>query len=140
MAGWARALPMRCWRGRCRWWSSADAGGGSAARPASPAVVGDGAEPSVLIQAHIARASLLVVATDLFDARKMVDIARALSPGIAVLARGDDSAEAELWRQEQLGAVVASDAAMARNELVEQIVALRGEPAVHGGHGAASQT
>ena len=105
-----------------------------------PAVVGDGAEPSVLIQAHIARASLLVVATpDLFDARKMVDIARALNPGIAVLARGDDSAEAELWRQEQLGAVVASDAAMAR-ELVEQIVALRGEPAVHGGHGAASQT
>lgn len=105
-----------------------------------PAVVGDGAEPSVLIQAHIARASLLVVATpDLFDARKMVEIARALNPGIAVLARGDDSAEAELWRQEQLGAVVASDAAMAR-ELVEQIVALRGEPAVHGGHGAASQT
>ena len=105
-----------------------------------PAVVGDGAEPSVLIQAHIARASLLVVATpDLFDARKMVDIARALNPGIAVLARGDDSAEAELWRQEQLGAVVASDAAMAR-ELVEQIVALRGEPAMHGGHGAASQT
>ncbi len=105
-----------------------------------PAVVGDGAEPSVLIQAHIARASLLVVATpDLFDARKMVDIARALNPGIAVLARGDDSAEAELWRQEQLGAVVASDAAMAR-ELVEQIVALRGEPAVHGGHGTASQT
>lgn len=105
-----------------------------------PAVVGDGAEPSVLIQAHIARASLLVVATpDLFDARKMVDIARALNPGIAVLARGEDSAEAELWRQEQLGAVVASDAAMAR-ELVEQIVALRGEPAVHGGHGTASQT
>ena len=105
-----------------------------------PAVVGDGAEPSVLIQAHIARASLLVVATpDLFDARKMVEIARALNPGIAVLARGDDSAEAELWRQEQLGAVVASDAAMAR-ELVEQIVALRGEPAVHGGHGTASQT
>lgn len=105
-----------------------------------PAVVGDGAEPSVLIQAHIARASLLVVATpDLFDARKMVEIARALNPGIAVLARGEDSAEAELWRQEQLGAVVASDAAMAR-ELVEQIVALRGEPAVHGGHGTASQT
>lgn len=94
----------------------------------------------MLIQAHIARASLLVVATpDLFDARKMVEIARALNLGIAVLARGDDSAEAELWRQEQLGAVVASDAAMAR-ELVEQIVALRGEPAVHGGHGTASQT
>ena len=105
-----------------------------------PAVVGDGAEPSVLIQAHIARASLLVVATpDLFDARKMVEIARALNPGIAVLARGDDSAEAELWRQEQLGAVVASDAAMER-AVEGQSVDLGGGRAMHEGHGTSADT
>ena len=46
-----------------------------------PAVCGDAADPAVLIQAHIARAGMLVIATpDAFDVRKMVEIARTLNP------------------------------------------------------------
>ena len=87
------------------------------------AVLGDASEPAVLIQAHIARASMLVVAIpDLFDARKMVEIARTLNPGIRVLVRGDDAAQAALWQQENLGVVVHADAAMAQ-EMLGQILA-----------------
>jgi len=48
-----------------------------------PAVSGDATEPSVLIQAHVARASLLVVATpNTFQVRKMVEIALAITRGV----------------------------------------------------------
>jgi CPA2 family monovalent cation:H+ antiporter-2 len=46
-----------------------------------PAVSGDASEPAVLIQAHVARAQMLVIATpDTFRARKMLEIAAALRP------------------------------------------------------------
>ena len=46
-----------------------------------PAVSGDASDPAVLIQAHIARAGMLVIATpDTFNVRKMVEIARTLNP------------------------------------------------------------
>ncbi|AQR64421.1 sodium:proton antiporter [Aquaspirillum sp. LM1] len=99
------------------------------------AVLGDASEPAVLIQAHIARASMLVVAIpDLFDARKMVEIARTLNPGIRVLVRGDDAAQAALWQQENLGTVVHADAAMAQ-EMLGQILAHH--PAGSHAHGVA---
>ena len=42
------------------------------------AVSGDASDPAVLIQAHIARAGMLVIATpDTFDVRRMVEVARA---------------------------------------------------------------
>ena len=42
-----------------------------------PAVSGDAAEPAVLIQAHIQRARMLVIATpDTLDVRRMIEIAR----------------------------------------------------------------
>jgi CPA2 family monovalent cation:H+ antiporter-2 len=59
------------------------------------AVAGNAAEPAVLIQAHIARAKLLVIATpDAFGARKMIETARALNPDVQIVARthsDDDS-------------------------------------------------
>jgi monovalent cation:H+ antiporter-2, CPA2 family len=71
-----------------------------------PAVSGDATEPAVLIQAHVARASLLVVATpNAFQVRKMVEIARALNPRIETLIRTHSDEEAALLRRDNLGTV-----------------------------------
>ena len=70
------------------------------------AVTGDAADPEVLIQAHVARASLLVIATpDTVKVRKMLETARALNPHIETLVRTHSDEEAELLRQERAGQV-----------------------------------
>jgi CPA2 family monovalent cation:H+ antiporter-2 len=70
------------------------------------AVTGDAGEPEVLIQAHVARAGLLVIATpDTVKVRKMVEIARTLNPRIEILLRTHSDEEAALLRQEKLGQV-----------------------------------
>jgi CPA2 family monovalent cation:H+ antiporter-2 len=70
------------------------------------AVTGDGSEAEVLVQAHVARASLLVIATpDTVKVRKIVDIARTLNPRIQVLIRTHSDEEAALLRRENLGEV-----------------------------------
>ena len=59
------------------------------------AVFGDAAEPETLVQAHIAHARLLVIATpDTLAARRMIETARALNPAIAVVARSHNPDEA----------------------------------------------
>ena len=71
-----------------------------------PAVSGDASEPAVLIQGHIARAGMLVIATpDTFGVRKMASVARALNPGIEVVVRTHNEEEATLLKQEQVGQV-----------------------------------
>jgi len=71
-----------------------------------PAVSGDASDPAVLIQAHIARARMLVIATpDAFHARKMIEIARMLNPGIDTVVRTHSEEEAELLRKENVGKV-----------------------------------
>jgi CPA2 family monovalent cation:H+ antiporter-2 len=53
-----------------------------------PAVFGNGAEAGVLIQAHIHRARMLIIATpESADARKMVEIARAVNPHVEIVVR-----------------------------------------------------
>lgn len=53
-----------------------------------PAVFGNGAEAGVLIQAHIHRARMLIIATpESADARKMVQIARAINPHVEIVVR-----------------------------------------------------
>lgn len=65
------------------------------------AVAGDASEPGVLIQAHIARASLLVVATpDTMGVRQMINTARALNPTIAIVVRTHDEEEAKMLEEE----------------------------------------
>jgi CPA2 family monovalent cation:H+ antiporter-2 len=62
-----------------------------------PAVSGDASDAAVLIQAHVARAGMLVIATpDTFDVRKMVSIARKLNPGIVTVLRTHNAVEAKL--------------------------------------------
>ena len=80
-----------------------------------PAVSGDAADPAVLIQAHIARAGMLVIATpDTFGVRKMVETARTLNPGIEVILRTHSDEEANLLRAENLGKVFMGEHELAR--------------------------
>jgi CPA2 family monovalent cation:H+ antiporter-2 len=70
------------------------------------AVSGNASDPAVLIQAHIARARMLVIATpDTFDVRRMIEIARALNPGIETVVRTHSDEEAALLRSENAGTV-----------------------------------
>jgi CPA2 family monovalent cation:H+ antiporter-2 len=70
------------------------------------AVSGNASDPAVLIQAHIARARMLVIATpDTFDVRRMIEIARALNPGIETVVRTHSDEEAALLRSENAGIV-----------------------------------
>jgi monovalent cation:H+ antiporter-2, CPA2 family len=70
------------------------------------AVSGDCAEPAVLIQAHVARSRMLVIAVpDTFRARKMIDIARALNPYVETVVRVHSDEEAALLRKEGAGQV-----------------------------------
>jgi CPA2 family monovalent cation:H+ antiporter-2 len=79
------------------------------------AVSGDATTPEVLIQAHIARAAMLVVAIpDTVNVRRMVEIARTLNPGIEVVLRTHSEEEAELLRREQIGAVFLGEHELAR--------------------------
>ena len=83
------------------------------------AVSGDAGEAAVLIQAHVARASMLVVATpDSPRARKMIDIARRLNPNIETIVRTHSDEEAELMRRERVDAVF-----MGEHELATSMIA-----------------
>jgi CPA2 family monovalent cation:H+ antiporter-2 len=65
------------------------------------AVWGDAADPGVLVQAHIARARVLVVATaDAINVRQMIEAARTLNPGIETVIRSHNEDEARLLAQE----------------------------------------
>jgi CPA2 family monovalent cation:H+ antiporter-2 len=70
------------------------------------AVLGDASEAEVMVQAHVARASLLVIATpDLVKVRKIIEIARTLNPRIELLARTHSDEEAALLRSQHVGLV-----------------------------------
>jgi CPA2 family monovalent cation:H+ antiporter-2 len=80
-----------------------------------PAVSGDATTPEVLVQAHVARASTLVVAIDdAPGARRMADVARTLNPSIAVVLRASSEDEAAMLRDANLGAVFLGEDELAR--------------------------
>jgi CPA2 family monovalent cation:H+ antiporter-2 len=82
------------------------------------AVSGDASDPAVLLQAHVARARMLVIATpDIFGARKMIETARMLNPRIAIVVRTHSEEEATLLRKE--GAI----AFMGEHELATSMTA-----------------
>jgi CPA2 family monovalent cation:H+ antiporter-2 len=70
------------------------------------AVSGDASEAEVLVQAHVARAKILVVAApDPVKIRKIVEIARTLNPNIECLLRTHSDEEADFLQQKSLGQV-----------------------------------
>ncbi|HEX2834313.1 MAG TPA: cation:proton antiporter [Thermoanaerobaculia bacterium] len=79
------------------------------------AVSGDASEPGVLIQAHVARAAVLVIATpDTIDVRKMVQVARSLNPQIDVVLRTHSDDVADLLRGENIGSVFMGEHELAK--------------------------
>ncbi len=71
-----------------------------------PAVSGDAADPAVLIQAHVARARMLVIAIpDTFRARKIIEIARMIKPDIAAVVRVHTEEEEAILQKERIGRV-----------------------------------
>ena len=80
------------------------------------AVCGMATEPSVLIQAHIQHARLLVLSPmDILDIHKIVDIAKTLNPQIQVLVCAESKEEAEVIRRENIGEVYFAKEEMAKN-------------------------
>lgn len=79
------------------------------------AVSGDAADPAVLIQAHIAKAAMLVVAIpDSLQARKMIDTATSLNPGIEIILRTHNEEESLLLRGEGVGRVFFGEEELAK--------------------------
>jgi monovalent cation:H+ antiporter-2, CPA2 family len=84
-------------------------------RQGRAAVSGDASDPMVLIQAHIAKAAMLVVALPhSMKARQMAEIARQLNPGIEIVLRTHGEEESALLRKEQLGTVFYGEEELAR--------------------------
>lgn len=79
------------------------------------AVSGDATDPTVLIQAHIAQAAMLVVATpDPLNVRQMVSTAKTLNPEIEIVLRTHSENESRLFRKENLGTVFFGEEELAK--------------------------
>jgi CPA2 family monovalent cation:H+ antiporter-2 len=80
------------------------------------AVFGEASDPSVLIQAHIARARTLIIAIpDTFRVKKMLETARALNPGIETIVRAHSDDESERLRKENVGKVLMGESELAQS-------------------------
>ncbi len=80
------------------------------------AVSGDATEPSVLIQAHITDADMLVVATgDPLNVRQMIDTARTLNPDIEIVLRTRSEDETKLLRKDNMGTVFFGEEELAKS-------------------------
>jgi len=87
------------------------------------AVSGDAAEPAVLIQGHVARARMLVIATpQLYGVRRMMETARMLNPDIEIMVRTHSDEEGELLRKEGVVTVFMGEHELARG-MIEHILA-----------------
>jgi CPA2 family monovalent cation:H+ antiporter-2 len=90
------------------------------------AVSGDAADPAVLIQAHIATASMLVIATpDTVSVRRMAEIARTLNPAIEIAVRTHNEEEARLLANENVGMVFFGEHELA-SAMTRHVLARRG--------------
>ncbi|MEO7160347.1 MAG: YbaL family putative K(+) efflux transporter [Polaromonas sp.] len=80
------------------------------------AVSGNAADPVVLIQAHIANAAMLVIASpDPLNVRQMVDTARTLNPGIEIVLRSHSEDESQLLRKDGIGTVFFGEEELAKS-------------------------
>lgn len=81
-----------------------------------PAVSGDASDPAVLIQAHIHRARLLVIATpDALNIRRMIETARTVNPRVEIIVRTHSEEEAALLEKENAGTVFFGEHELARS-------------------------
>ena len=81
-----------------------------------PAVSGDASDPNVLIQAHVQRARMLVIATpDTPKVHRMIETARTVNPKIEIVVRTHSEEEAALLEQENAGKVFLGEHELARS-------------------------
>jgi CPA2 family monovalent cation:H+ antiporter-2 len=79
------------------------------------AVSGNAADPAVLIQAHLADAAMLVVATpDSLNVRQMANTARTLNPAIEIVLRTHSEDESMMLRKEGIGTVFFGEEELAK--------------------------
>ena len=80
------------------------------------AVAGDAARAEVLVQAHVARARILVITcADVIGARTMIEITRALNPLALTIVRTHTEEESELMREEMVDHVLMDENELALN-------------------------
>lgn len=83
-------------------------------RDGIPAVSGDASVADVLIQAHVARASMLVIAaTDTVDVPQMIHAATLLNPTIAIAVHSANEAEASLLQETHCSTVFFAEQTLA---------------------------
>jgi CPA2 family monovalent cation:H+ antiporter-2 len=79
-----------------------------------PAVLGDGSSPEALIQAHIAHASMLVLAVDdPVVTQRTASLAREFKPNLAIVIRAHSQDEADHYHEVGLGIVLVPEIALA---------------------------
>jgi len=82
------------------------------------AVAGDAAEPAVLIQAHVARASTLVITLpETLQVPYMVQVARMLNPDVRVLVRANSEESMQLLNSANTGTVFLGEQEVANSML-----------------------
>jgi len=85
-------------------------------------VMGDASEDIVLIQAHIARARMLVLSVpDMVDVRPALDSAKRLNPTLEVLVRAHSEEEAAMLEHDMSGSVFVDKAELARGMTTEAL-------------------
>jgi CPA2 family monovalent cation:H+ antiporter-2 len=99
----------------------------------TPAVAGNAAEPGVLIQAHIAEAAMLVIATpETLEVRMMAETAKTLNPGVQIVIRTHNEQEAALLEKDGCGRIFFGEQELARamsRYVLEQLDAGHARPA-----------
>lgn len=99
------------------------------------AVSGDSGDPGTLIQAHIAKAAMLVIATpDPMNVQRMVEIARTLNPDIEVVIRTHSPDAVQMFRRDGLGEVFFDEEELARgmkNHILSKFAPAQGEAESH---------
>ena len=99
------------------------------------AVSGNAADPAVLIQAHIADAAMLVVASpDPLNVRQMAETARALNPDIEIVLRSHSDDESTLLRKEGVGTVFFGEEELARGITSHVLQRFAPQPSALDGH------
>lgn len=102
------------------------------------AVSGNAADPVVLVQAHVAEAAMLVVATpDLFNLRQMAETARTLNSSIEIVLRTHSEDESVLLCKDGIGKVFFGEEELAKgmtSHVLERLGAQAspGEKSSHG--------
>jgi CPA2 family monovalent cation:H+ antiporter-2 len=97
------------------------------------AVSGDATDALVLVQAHIAKAAMLVVATpDAIDARQIAATARELNPAIEVVLRTHSEEESALLRKEAIGTVFFGEEELAHGMAAHVLQRFAPKDAPHG--------